>query len=309
MRVIDCQGLMLIMNDPDNGKHEITLSGNKSIVRRIDCLASRTLQELRTDYLASTGDLPSAPTHGETWIDTLGIKFIYLGPGEFMMGSPLHELDRYRDEGPQHRVILTKGIWMGETQVTQAQWQTVMKTNLWSGNDFVLDHDDHPAVFVSWYDADAFCGNLNQSHPGLVRLPTEAEWEYACRAGTESRFSFGDDESALGRCAWFEGNVYKVGEQYAHSVKKKLANPWGLFDMHGNVWEWCQDVFHDNYNNAPTDGSAWMTGSRFKVDQSHTLRGGSWRSCPGYCRSANRSGSTPGDRGSHGGFRLTLDPL
>ena len=157
-------------------------------------------------------------------------------------------------------------------------------------------------IFVSWNEAIKFCQKLNEIL-GLTdqygyRLPTEAEWEYAARAGTNTRFSFGDEESELDKYAWFAGN----SKGHPEVVGQKQPNPFGLFDMHGNVWEWCEDQYRNSYNGAPTDGSAW-TG--LDMAAGRVIRGGGWISYAVYCRSAGRGAGTPGLRGDSLGFRLS----
>ena len=139
-----------------------------------------------------------------------------------------------------------------------------------------------------------------------IRLPSESEWEYACRAGTTTAYSFGDDESLLGDYAWYLDNAGKAGERYAHPVGQKLPNAWGLYDMHGNVWEWCEDPWHDNYDGAPTDGSVWPTGGR---SRDRVLRGGSWGGNARHCRSAPRNGHWSEHRNDPNGFRVAAGTL
>jgi formylglycine-generating enzyme required for sulfatase activity len=157
-----------------------------------------------------------------------------------------------------------------------------------------------PVVYVSWNDCQAFLTAINGLGLGQFRLPTEAEWEYACRAGTDTRWSFGNDSAALGDYAWYStnsGNVAKI-------VGQKLPNSFGLYDMHGNVWEWVQDWYHSNYVGAPVDGSAWVD----PVGTSRVLRGGSFSPSAVNCRSAYRSYYTPGRRNDNDGLRLLRTP-
>ena len=217
-------------------------------------------------------------------------KFVTIPSGSFQMGS--NEGDS--DEKPVHNVYI-KSFKMMTTEVTQAQWTAVMGNNPsnWRG-------DDLPVEQVSWNDIQEFLKKLNQLDPGKgYRLPTESEWEYACRAGTTSKYYSGNSDSDLGRVGWYRGN----SGIKAHPVGQKEANTWGLYDMHGNVLEWCADWYHDSYNGAPTDGSAWLSPSGSR----RVLRGGRWGSVPFGCRSARRSGDPPDYRGDARGFRLVRD--
>jgi hypothetical protein len=175
-----------------------------------------------------------------------------------------------------------------------------MGTTPWSDRGQVLEDPDSPAVYVSWNDAQDFITALNQLGQGRFRLPTEAEWEYACRAETTTRFYWGDDPNyiQINDNAWYSGN--KEGD-YAHVVGQKLPNAFGLYDMSGNVMEWCQDFFHDNYTEAPTDGSAWESpSSPYRVH-----RGGAWYYNAQSCRSAYRCSNNPNYTFSSSlGFRL-----
>jgi formylglycine-generating enzyme required for sulfatase activity len=170
------------------------------------------------------------------------MDFIWIDPGTFTMGSPSSEPGRYSAEGPQHEVTISRGFWLGKYEVTQRQWETVMGTTPWSGQAYVQPNPDHPAVYISSADVQGLVQALDlASGDSLYRLPTEAEWEYACRAGTTTRWSFGDDERQVGEHAWYLDNAWDAGLRYAQPVGTKLPNPWGLHDMHGNVWEWVQD--------------------------------------------------------------------
>ncbi len=226
------------------------------------------------------------------------MDFVHIDPGTFTMGSPDSEEERWADEGPQHEVTISKGFYLGKYEVTQGQWEAVMGTTPWSGESNVEENADHPAVYVSWEDAQAFIQKLNDAAgKELYRLPTEAEWEYACRAGTTTRWSFGDDESDVGDYAWYEDNAWDAGEQYAHEVGTKLANPWGLYDMHGNVFEWCLDWFGSYSSEAQTDPSGPESGS-YRV-----LRGGSWLNASSGVRCSSRNCVHPENRSYGNGFR------
>ena len=234
--------------------------------------------------------------------NSIGMEMIEIPAGTFTMGSPVGEKDREANE-EQVAVTLTKSFWLGKTEITQGQWQAVMGTEPWVGKDDVLTDKDCPASYVDWHEATAFCQKLTglEHKAGKLpagesyRLPTDAEWEYACRAGTTTAYSFGDDEKQLGNFGWFAGNT--AGEQYAHAVGMKKPNPWGLHDMHGNVWEWCSD-WYGNALPGGTDPVGPGKGS-FRV-----FRGGYWGNNPGNCRSANRRSSAPSIRNSSLGFRV-----
>ncbi len=174
---------------------------------------------------------------------------------------------------------------MQASEVTQRQWKSVMGTEPWKGHDNVKEGDDYAATFVSHEDAVEYCRKLSAGYGGTYRLPTEAEWEYACRGGTRTAYSFGNSAGQLGQYAWFEDNAEEVDEEYAHRVGQKRSNGFGLYDMHGNVWEWCSDWFDNN--------------NRFRV-----FRGGSWFSSSDHCRSAYRNRGTPDYRSNLLGFRV-----
>ena len=233
--------------------------------------------------------------------NNLGMEFVYIPPGSFMMGSPPGEQDRDDDER-QHRVTLTKGFYLQTTEATQGQWVAVMGTRPWSGKKYVRDDPDNPAVYVSWIDCGKFILRLNQKEGGSkYRLPTEAEWEYACRAGSTSKFNFGDNDGQLGDYAWYKKNTWDVGEKYAHKVGTKGPNVWGLYDMHGNVCEWCQDWIGGYPSGSVKDPTGPSSGS------ARVRRGGSSDGPPWGCRSADRRRYTPGHSDKCLGFRLARD--
>ncbi|MBI4569124.1 MAG: formylglycine-generating enzyme family protein [Planctomycetes bacterium] len=219
------------------------------------------------------------------------LSLVLVPAGAFMMGSPEDEPDRFSDEGSQHRVNVAAFL-MGKYEVTQRQWQAVMGSN---PSYFKNAGLDAPVEMVSWDDCKAF-----REKTGL-RLPSEAEWEYTCRAGTTTRYSCGDDESALGEHAWYDANSGRT----THPVGQKKPNGWGLCDMHGNVWEWCEDWWHDSYNGAPTDGSALISDK----GASRVLRGGSWGHYGRLARSADRDGGRPVIRDIYCGFRVALSAV
>ena len=240
----------------------------------------------------------------QTFTHSLGDKsvsmdFVWIEPGTFMMGSPESEPGRYSDEGPVHEVEISRGFWLGKYEVTQGEWESVMGTTPWSGESYVRLNPSHPAVYISWDDVQEFVDKLNVAAGSAVyRLPTEAEWEYACRAGTSTRWSFGDDESELTHYAWYEDNAWNAGKKYAQPVGLKRANPWGLYDMHGNVWEWVNDR-HSKYSSSRKVDPLGSTFGPYRV-----LRGGGFGSYAQDVRSANRNGALPYARDGRLGVRL-----
>ncbi len=221
----------------------------------------------------------------------------WVPPGRFFMGSADDETGRYPDEGPQRWVTLSKGYWLADAPCTQAEWQAVMGTE-----PSHFKGPNLPVESVTWDDAQAFCERLRGRFPGLAaRLPSEAEWEYACRAATTSAFNDGSPcteprgkDAALAKLGWFDKN----SEGKTHEVRGLAPNKWGLYDMHGNVWEWCEDWFGE----CTTDDQVDPTGAVSGVGR--VLRGGSWDDRAGNCRSACRYGGRPDVRFLILGFRL-----
>ncbi len=211
-----------------------------------------------------------------------GMHLRLIPAGEFMMGSP------------QRRVTLTRPYYMGIHPVTQAQYERVA-----GDNPSHFKGEDHlPVERISWDEAATFCRRLSEQAGKRFRLPTEAEWECACRGGTTTAYCFGDDEARMDEYAWFGGN----SGSRTHPVGRKKPNAWGLYDMHGNVWEWCADWYQDGYSGLPdTDPTGPETG-KYRV-----LRGGSWHDHARFCRSAYRSWLAPVHRFNSNGFRIVLD--
>jgi sulfatase modifying factor 1 len=249
-------------------------------------------------------DLPIIELPSTT--NTIGMKFNKISAGTFMMGSPGSEADR-RDNEHQHPVTISKPFYMQTTEVTQGQWKALMGTEPWKGQEFstyVKEGANYPAVYVSWDDAVAYCKKLSEKESKTYRLPTEAEWEYACRAGSKTTWSFGNDEKELGDYDWYDKNAVDiVSEQYAHQVGLKKPNAFGLYDMHGNVFEWCHDYYGgDYYQQSPTnDPMGPVTGS------TRVLRGGSWARYALGSRSARRNRGVADNRNVGGGFRLVRE--
>ena len=247
----------------------------------------------------------------EPLADGVDLTMLWIPPGRFWMGSPDHEPKRSDAEGPQHLVQL-QGFFMGQTPITQAQWRAVMGSNPLRFKA-QADSDQRPVEKVSWRDALAFCRRLSERQGRMYSLPSEAQWEYACRAGTTTPFHFG--ETITPDLANYDASITYAngpkGEYRKQTTPVGLfpANAWGLQDMHGNVWEWCLDQWHDNYAGAPSDGSAWVDSADEKSGASRLLRGGSWGVTSGGCRSADRGLGVPGNA-YHGsiGFRVVCLP-
>ena len=264
----------------------------------------------------------------------VGLDMILIPGGSFMMGTEEEEIERlcqeyeeewYKAESPQHQVTVPM-FFMGRYPITQEQWREVtgweeVKRRLESDpSSFKEDYEGierwlRPVETISWEEAKEFCARLSNKTKRQYRLPTEAEWEYGCRAGTNTPFHLGETISTeLGN---YRGTDQKIGDKvypgnYGRGLKGiyrqettpvgylKVANNFGLSEMHGNVWEWCEDNWHENYEGAPTDGNAWLSGnSSIKV-----ARGGSWNSNPALCRSASRVGSRRDGRNYEIGFRV-----
>jgi formylglycine-generating enzyme required for sulfatase activity/TolB-like protein len=270
----------------------------KSVMVEAEKTATISFDLVKVEIPTAPPSAGSGSFSGETISGALpGMTFVKIPSGSFQMGS--NEDD---SEKPIHPVNI-KSFYMMTTEVTQAMWKEIMGDNPsnWKG-------DNLPVECVSWNDVQEFLKKLNQRDPGRnYRLPSEAEWEYACRAGTTTRYYNGDNANTLGEIAWYSNN----SDTKTHPVGQKRANAWGLYDMSGNVWEWCEDYWHDNYIGAPTNGSAWLSPSgSYRV-----LRGGSWYSPYHHythhlnnCRSAYRSYDSPSNRYYLSGFRLVRSP-
>ena len=243
-----------------------------------------------------TGQLITVELPGGAPLDMVWIK-----RGNFAMGSPTDEPERDQNEGPQHQVTISRGFYLGKYEITQAQWESVMATRPWAGKSNVEENPDHPAVYISWKDVQTFIARLNRATGApTYRLPTAAEWEYACRAGTTTPWSFGADKNATKKYAWYSDNAWALGEPYAHAVGTKLPNPWGLHDMHGNVWEWVQNWYSNKpYAEPPAQDPQGPTQGSLRVG-----RGGAFGNYAHVLRSANRSGGDPTSRNAGTGTRL-----
>ncbi|MCA9092972.1 MAG: SUMF1/EgtB/PvdO family nonheme iron enzyme [Planctomycetaceae bacterium] len=237
--------------------------------------------------------------------NSLGMKMNLIPPAEFHMGSEKPGADP--DESPIHKVRLTKPFYLGQMEVKQREWYQLMNTTPWKVDEFleyIREGEDFPATFVSYDDAEQFCLKLSGKEGKTYRLPTEAEWEYACRAGTRSVYFFANDESGLSEHAWYVRNALDGGEKYAHRVGLKQPNGFGLYDMHGNVSEWCRDWYGENYyREAPLDNPSGPASGELRI-----LRGGSWGSEPLNCRSSSRGRDRSSARHVIMGFRVVHEP-
>jgi formylglycine-generating enzyme required for sulfatase activity len=223
------------------------------------------------------------------------MELVRIPAGEFTMGSPESEEGRQPAEGPEHVVEIARPFYIGKYEVTGAQWEAIMGENpSW------YPGDDLPVNKVSWLNCQEYCQRLSEHLGRTVRLPTEAEWEYACRGGTSTPFSFGAAREKLGAYGWYEEN----SRRQPNPGGGKLPNPRGLHDVHGNVWEWCEDAFTPSYAGAPTDGS---TAPNDDPRAPRVLRGGSWFSPWHQLRSAYRWRRPTGMRSGYIGLRVVVE--
>jgi formylglycine-generating enzyme required for sulfatase activity len=247
------------------------------------------------------------------------MKMVLIVGGTFDMGSPETEIDRFKNESPQHQVTVPS-FFMSEFLIPQAHWIAVAQMP-----QIDIKLEDAPAYFkgtdrpvenISWFEAVEFCERLSKHSGRRYRLPTEAEWEYACRAGSTKPFHFGEtittdlanyigtDSKELNWSGAYDRGTKGIYREQTTPVNTFLPNAFGLHDMHGNLCEWCLDNWHDSYEAAPTDGSAWLSDDK---NAPRILRGGSWYSSPRSCRSVTRSLNTPDDRNSIIGFRVVCE--
>ena len=243
------------------------------------------------------------------------MKLALIPAGKFIMGSPETERGRCKDEGPHRQVTISKPFYMGIYEVTQAQWCAVMGTEPWDGKILAKSGAGNAASYISWDDASKFCEMLSKKTGKQVTLPTEAQWEHACRAGTKTAYSFGDDQMELGDYAWDCINTFRNHELYPHAAGQKRRNAWGLYDMHGNVNEWCRDwydeEFYANARNIDPENTTEpirfvIRGLSWREPTRRVLRGGSWYEGPGYCRAASRHGGSSNFREFCYGFRVVV---
>ncbi len=264
--------------------------------RLISALDAHYQESGTQDVVTGISAQPAASTArrvGDRFTNSLGMEMIWCPPGTFFMGSPEGEGGRSRIE-VRHEVTLTKGFWMARHLVTQEQWEQVMGAN---PSHFKASGKDAPVESVDWQQATDFCAKLTQAEgaKGTYRLPTEAEWEYACRAGTTGPYA----GSSLDEMGWYSAD----SKGKTHPVGQKAANPWGLQDMHGNVNEWCLDGYEENLGTAPVTDPTAPNGAAIRV-----IRGGGWGNRARGCRSAFRDGYVPDFRSNFLGFRPVLVP-
>lgn len=237
--------------------------------------------------------------------DGVNLNMVEIPAGVFIMGSPEREEGRNQDESPQHEVILSS-FFMSQYPITQAQWEVVM-----GDNPSHFQGQNRPVERVSWHEAMAFCRQLSQITGRNFSLPSEAQWEYACRAGSATPFHYG--VTLKPEQANYNANyTYGMGVRgiYRHEttdVGSFSPNRFGLYDMHGNVLEWCEDLWHDNYDGAPEDGSVWLDGADESDNPGRVVRGGAWDATTWYCRSAVRLWTLPEVKGSMIGFRVVCN--
>ncbi|WP_209618063.1 formylglycine-generating enzyme family protein [Methanolobus bombayensis] len=231
--------------------------------------------------------------------NSIGMDFVLIPSGQFSMGSDSTPVVAFDD--PAHEVTIENSFYMGKYEVTQAQWKKLM-----GDNPSYFEGDDHPVEQVSWIDAQEFITKLNEmENTDKYRLPAEAEWEYACKSGNDTDFSFTNEATDLDEYGWSDSYGWCAinSNKTTNPVGEKKANSWGLYDMHGNVWEWVQDSWHENYEDAPADGSVWEEENSYN----RVGKGGSWMDGPNICKSSFR-GSLDADSTSNVlGFRVVMD--
>jgi formylglycine-generating enzyme required for sulfatase activity len=296
---------MLVEESPSSTRWRIAMR----LTRPCGLLLLLALPGRHAESLASDEPSRTAPSGGtpSPIANKIGMKLVLIPAGEFRMGSGDDDAQAEADEKPRHRVRITRPFYLGATEVTQGQYQAVTGQN----PSFFRGSSDAPVERVSWNEAVAFCNKLSERE-GLkprdptgedpksegegYRLPTEAEWEYACRAGTSTRYSFGDDAAKLGDFGWFGRN----SRNSTHDVGRKRPNAWGLYDMYGNVWEWCGDGYDASYyGKSPAADPSGPPQAERRVN-----RGGAWSSPPARIQTAYRRGGAPGFRGFSLGFRV-----
>ena len=280
---------------------DLTKSNEELLVKPDDFHDLRYVIGLRLLRTAEPATRPESETRPEPERRVFSLlngaadmAFVQIEPGSFTMGSPPGEDGRGQDEGPQHRVRISNRFWLSAHEVTQDQWGKVMGTTPWQRNGrdrtAVRSNPSHPAVYISWEDLREFIARLNRAEGAWwYRLPTEAEWEYACRAGSGTAWSFGADAGQLDQYAWYGDNARNAGENYGHAVGTKSPNRWGLHDMHGNVWEWVQDWYDPDYYAAGPASGDWTDPPGPASGSGRVVRGGGYGDRAANLRSAHRN--------------------
>lgn len=263
------------------------------------------LDNLAQNYQATINlqkEFKTAESFTVNLAEKINLEMVSIPSGEFLMGTPANEQGRNGDEAPQHLVKINN-FFLGKYPITQGQYQAVMGENpaFFQGNN-------KPVENLSWFEAMSFCVKLSSLTGKKFRLPTEAEWEYACRAGTNTPFSYGTTITAdlvnyKANFGYGEGGK-GYWRQETTQVGNFPANGFGLYDLHGNVWEWCADHWHENYEQAPNDGSIWLDTDSEDDQQPRVIRGGSWDDTAFYCRAGVRMWTLPQLKGKLIGFRV-----
>ena len=265
-------------------------------------------KSIKTASITSDGVITERQKQIQCQVFPLGgtpLEMVWIPAGSFLMGSPESEPNRRENEGPQHRVTFAEGFWMGRYPVTQAQWRWIaclepLNQSL-KANPSGFPGDKNPVEQVSWDEAQEFCCRLSREFSQKFKLPSEAQWEYACRAGTKTAFAFGNElietlANYTPRSSRLDGVTTEVGQF--------PTNGWGLHDMHGNVWEWCEDTPYASFKDIPSDGTAWINSAL----AGRMLRGGSCSNLQEECRSASRRFSSRHNRHNYVGFRVVCSP-
>jgi len=269
------------------------------LITRLSRTVRQTVKGSETRPVVTPSPLPKKRA-GEVFRDHLrdgssGPEMVWIPADKFKMGS-----NEDNNEKPIHEVMIAYEFAMGKYPITFDEYDLFCQaTQREKPSDAGWGRGKRPVINIDWQNAKDYCQWLSEQTGKQYRLPSEAEWEYAGRAGTTTQYSFGDNENRLQNYAWYDGNAGST----THPVGEKRPNPWGLYDMHGNVWEWCEDVWHGDYKGVPTDGSAWVSGGE---QGRRALRGGSWFDDSNLCRVANRNYSASSSWYYFHGFRVLL---
>ena len=323
---------MRVRNQAIQRENDELRMSNEKLKTRIETLQAfdaKTKSSPVSEEGSGSNGSASSPKRGTVITNSIGMEFAYIPAGEFLMGSPMSDEQTQDDETPQHRIRITKPLRVGVYEVTIGQFgafvtATAYQTDAegygqggWGLNEMgeiigpspryswrsagFTHSDDHPVMNVSWNDAVKFCKWLSEKEAAIYRLPTEAEWEYACRAGSTTRYHFGDADAALRDFAWYHENVSEMrDERFVPKGGQKRANAWGLHDLHGNMSEWCSDWYAETYfGESPVADPQGPPKGEYRVK-----RGGGWYSMSRDCRSASRSWIEQANRSFNIGFRV-----